>query len=300
MLLIIHSDERWYGDGTPTWENAPTATDAHGKSVAAAKRLAHWKYASVSEAAPLSAVIDDCSPQRRCGSHACPECSRADQRWLVAAFGKLLGKRQTDYQDFSFNFVMPDGQIGIQDLQSAPFDYILRKCRAALDKCEAVQFAVIGIDTSANDDTDKFKHGRLTYGPRHYWQVHVYGVVRTNDRQAVWDALRHLFGKAANISHPLRMPGEPFDGSARGVSYICKPDAFRHLPYLDKSGNWNTPHRPPALTARQHVHYLLAMHDLSFARRIALVGLHPLITKSIKEKNSGVVLRKVFRGRSAM
>jgi hypothetical protein len=298
ILQVIHADQRWFGDGRPTWAKAPTAADACAKAKRAAVRLGHRNYAGMTGTAALALIIGGCSSWRRCGSHACFECGRADQRWLVDAFGKLLRKPQAGYQDFSFNLVMPDGQAGVGDLESAPFDRVLGKCRLALDQCKPVEFAVFGIDISANDDTDKFKHGRLTLGPRRYWQVHIYGVVRTSDRQAAWGSLRHLFSEAENISHPLRMSTKPFDGSARGISYICKPDAFRHTVYVDKAGKLNTPRKPPALTARQHVHYLLAMHDLGFARRVALVGLHPVVTRATKKKNSGIALRRVFRGSS--
>jgi hypothetical protein len=196
---------------------------------------------------------------------------------------------------------MPEGQAAIHDIGSVDFDGILGKCRAALDQCKAVTFAVLGIDISANDDTAKFKKGRLKHGLRIYWQVHVYGIVRTSNRQAVWDALRHLFGKADNIYRPLYISEKPFDGANKGISYICKPDGFRHVPYFDEQrGEWNTPLKPKALTAKQHVYYLLAMHDLGFAHRIALVGLHPVITAKTKNKNRGVRLRRVYRGRPTM
>lgn len=297
MLPVIHVDERWYGDGTPNWKKAPTGADAHAKRVEAANRLGHANYALVTGAAALALIIASCSPESRCGSHACPECGRADQRWLVAAFRKVLRQHQVGYQDFSFNFVMPEGQTRIEDICGAPFDYILDKCRAALDECEAVEFAALGTDTSANDDTEKFKHGRLTFGPRKYWQVHVYGVVRTSDRQAVWDALRPLFNGAANIYRPLTISPEPFNGSPLGLSYVCKPHAFQHKPFLGMDGEWNTPRKAPALTARQHLHYLLAMHDLGLPRRIAFVGLHPEITKATKTRNHSVRLRRVARGK---
>lgn len=176
-------------------------------------------------------------------------------------------------QDWAFNFVMPEGQAPIDELEQAQFALILSRVRVALDRCRAVKFAVAGIDISVNDDAEKVRLGRLKRGPKVYFQVHVYGVVRTRDKGAVWDALRHLFGSSQNIYRPLSI--RPFDGAKRGLSYICKPQGFRHVSYFDEQRKeWNTPRKPPALKAREHVHYLLAMHALGFSGRIALVGLH--------------------------
>jgi hypothetical protein len=296
-LKVIHADERWYNDGDPHWKKAPSSSAAVAKRVAAADRLEHLNFGGVAGAPGLALIIRTCMARTTCGSHACPECARAGQRWLVTAFGNVLRKPKAGFQDYSFNFVMPDGQVAIFDLGSAPFDLILNRCREALDKCEAVEFAVLGIDTSFNDDTEKFKEGRLTKGPRKYWQVHVYGIVRTSDRQAVWNALRHLFVKAENIYRPLTISTDPFDGSPGGISYVCKPDGFRRPLYKHPVWGWIKPRKQPALTARQHVYYLLAMHHLGFARRIAFVGLHPFITVATKKSKRGVALRKVSRRR---
>jgi hypothetical protein len=300
ILRTIHAEERWYGDGEPCWKNAPTAEDARRKALTVAARLKHRNYVGLAGAAALALIIASCIDGNRCGSHACPMCGRVSQKWLVDAFRKLIRKSRNGYQDFTFNFVMPEGQTAICALESAPFDRILAKVRTALSECTAVEFAAFGIDTSANDDTAKFKSGRLKFGRRRYFQVHVYGLVRTNNRRAVWDALRHLFKSAANIYRPLTISPKPFDGSPNGLSYICKPDAFKHSPYLDKTGNWNTRKKHEAITASHHVRYLLAMHNLGFARRIALVGLHPEITKPTKTRNRGVRLRRVVRGGRAV
>jgi hypothetical protein len=295
LLEIIHADERWYKDGDPHWKKAPSSWDAVAKRVAAAVRLDHPAYSGVIGAPGLALIIRTCMARTTCGSHACPECARADQRWLVTAFGNVLRKPKAGFQDYSFNFVMPDGQVAIFDLGSAPFDLILNRCREALDKCSAVVSAVLGIDTSFNDDTEKFRKGRLNKGPRKYWQVHVYGFVRTSDRRAVWDALRHLFAQADNIYRPLTISTDPFDGSPGGISYVCKPDGFRRPLYKHPVWGWIKPRTQPALTAQQHVHYLLAMHQLGFARRVAFVGLHPVITKTNKLGKRSVALRRVAR-----
>jgi hypothetical protein len=70
-----------------------------------------------------------------------------------------------------------------------------------------------------NDDTEKFRLGRLKNGRRVNWQVHVCRVVRTSNKKAAWNALRHLFLESANIYRPLSISRKPFDGAAKGISY---------------------------------------------------------------------------------
>lgn len=299
-IRIIRGDPRWSGDGALSWKNAPTAADAQDKRIAAANTLQNPKFSAVPGASRLGRLLDDCCLEVLCGSHACPVDGRADQRWFVDAFGKRLRQPDKEFDDWTFNFVMPDGQARIHELEQVDFDGIMKKCRDALDACPAVKFAALGIDISANDDRDKFKHGRLTNGPRIYWQAHVYGVVRTSSRRAVWDALRPLFPKSPNIYRPLRMSPKPFDGSNGGISYICKPHGFWHTPYLNDNGEWATPRYAKPLKGGERVRYLLAMHDLGFARRIAFVGLHPVETKATKTKRRGLRLHQIFRWRPIM
>jgi hypothetical protein len=299
-LEAIRDDVRWYGNGAPKWKKAPSNDDAIAKGVASVRRLQHSAYLTISGTLTLAQVLEACFADKRCGSMACAECGRAFQRWLVRAVGDRLKHPTPGFRDFSFNFVMPDGQAPIHDLGSVDFDAILNKCRDALAKFSAVEFAVLGIDTSANDDTDKFAKGKLCDGPKVYWQAHIYGIVRATHRQAVWDALHGLFPKAPNIFRPLWVSPGPFSGSAAGISYMCKPDAFRRVPYRNEHGEWATPRVPPALKAREQVHFMLAMHDLGFARRIAFVRLHPVLTPATKTRPRGVRLIPIFMREVAM
>ena len=302
-IAQILSDERWYGDEAPRWRKAPWSDDAIKSRQKATTSLAHIAYVAVTGAASLSGILEGCVPGHRCFSGGCYECCRAFQRWLVDAVGKLLRKQHDGYQDFTFNFVMPDGQASVGKLATVDFLNIMAKCRSALDRCSAVEFAVVAFDTSANDDTEKFRKGKYTAGPVIYFQVHVYGIVRTSDRAAVWEALRPLFAKATNIYRPLHIPKKAFNGSNKGISYLLKPDAFRRVSYRNEkpaTPYWTTRSPPPALKTRELVHYLVAMHALGFLGRIALVGLHPFATKATKHHARGVALRRVHRRRPEM
>jgi hypothetical protein len=211
----------------------------------------------------------------------------------------VLARKDPGFRDRTFNFVMPEGQTAISALTDAPFDLILERIRNALLGCQKVLFAVFAIDISANDESQKFLRGELHGGRKVYFQAHVYGIVRTSSRKAVWKALRPLFKKSANIYRPLWISEKAFNGSAYGTSYVLKPHGVRHAPYKDGKGEWNLPRKPPPLKPREHVHYLLAMHQLGFAGRIGFVGLHPVIAKAGKGKLTDVVLCRVHRKGSA-
>jgi hypothetical protein len=297
-LRIIRKGGRWRSDAVQPWKRAPTSAEADMKAKAAATRLAHRNFATIPGARVLSRIIRACRDDVPCGSHACPRCGQVDQRWLVAALKPVLAIKDRGFRDRTFNFVMPEGQTAVSALADAPFAYILSRIRAALLACPNVLFAVFAIDISANDDSNKFLDGKLRRGRKKYFQAHVYGIVRTSRRKAVWRALRPLFPKSANIYRPLWISKDPFDGSAYGISYVLKPHGVRHAPYKDVNGEWVLPKYKPLLKPREHVHYLLATHKLGLAGRVGFVGLRPAIAKTRNGKAARVVLRRVARGES--
>ena len=91
-ISCILLNERWFGDGAPNWENAPTAIDAVKKHGATIKRLRRFgPYFQGAE--DLAELLLPCRPAHRCGSAACPECARAMQRWLV---GQIVNLARTN------------------------------------------------------------------------------------------------------------------------------------------------------------------------------------------------------------
>ena len=88
-------DERWYGDRPPRWlksagtrfeKPSQTAAQARDQREETVKRM--YPRSSRSSNEPhvphLIRSIQSCRPHCRCGSGACPECTRALQRWIVA------------------------------------------------------------------------------------------------------------------------------------------------------------------------------------------------------------------------
>ncbi len=86
----VLSDEAYFGDGPPTWPNAPTSAEAGKARLRAIKQLR--RFATKSNAAGLLADdLADCKPGQRCMSGACPECTRAFRRWFMTEAQKLVG-----------------------------------------------------------------------------------------------------------------------------------------------------------------------------------------------------------------
>lgn len=299
MVRLIRRDPRLRVPGSSPWMKAPTPEDARSNSKKAAKSLKHKAFRKVSGASALSIIIGSCRKKSPCGSQGCFWCGQMDQRWLVTALAPVLSKSDKGYSDWAFNFVMPEGQTAIHSLPAAQLGPLIERIRRALLASPRVLFAALGIDISANDDTEKFLRGRLHDGQKRYFQAHVYGVVRAESRDDIWRALRDLFGTAPNIYRPLWVSPKPFDGSAKGVSYILKPQGFRHIAYLNHEGHWKTRKPSPKLKPREQVYYLLAMNKLGLAHRIGFVGLHPVVVRATTSTPATVVLRRVARKASA-
>lgn len=290
----IAADERWYADSPPYWPNMPLSVATYKKRLALAARLQHANFRDVPGASGLALILAGCTPGSRCQSHACPECCRAQQRCVVAATHRQFKKSDAGYSDWSITLIMPEGQTRFDSFGQVDFGAIMALPLAALSACPSVKFAILGFDISANDDREKFKHGRLTFGPKVYAQVHLHGLVRASSKDEIKACLSNLFTRSANIFRPLTVL--PFDGSARGISYIIKPDGYRHVPYLNANGEWATPRTSPALKPREHVFYALQMHALGLSGRIGLVGLHPVV----RGANRRITFRRVARGRPNM
>lgn len=84
QLSVVQITERWHRDGDPHWEGAPTAEGARADREALVKRLRRHPFPlDFPGAAELANRLAGCAPDDRCGSGACPECTRAAQRWLA-------------------------------------------------------------------------------------------------------------------------------------------------------------------------------------------------------------------------
>jgi hypothetical protein len=75
LAARVLSDEAHFGDGPPTWPNAPTSAEAGKARLREIKRLRRFAD-NFAGAGLLADDLADCKPGDRCMSGACPECTR--------------------------------------------------------------------------------------------------------------------------------------------------------------------------------------------------------------------------------
>jgi hypothetical protein len=79
------SNEKWYGDGKPSFEWAETREES-----AAAMASTIWFLRKWGKQDPnlllIKKRLETCKPMKRCMSPACPMCGRAYQRAFVALY----------------------------------------------------------------------------------------------------------------------------------------------------------------------------------------------------------------------
>jgi hypothetical protein len=177
----------------------------------------------------------------------------------------------------------------------------MNRCVKAAEDTGAVSFGVFAFDISWNDDSEKFNRDVFKIPPKLYWQIHIYGFIRTDDYQAVETALKALSPEDEKIRTPL-LSNKLLKTAKRNLSYLFKPTAFKRRKFWaigKKRSSWQTG-KDKALSTSAHVEYLQAAHQLGIARRIALLNLHPVSGKSKPGKLSTISLRIVAPRRSKM
>jgi hypothetical protein len=213
----VLADERWYGDGHPSWPNAPTAEEAEKRRLFCAKRLRRFKLSP--EALKLAARLKDCRRGERCQSGACPECGRAFQRWFVHSTTALISASDYSGHLVSVSIVPPRARVPSCDITSLSMaDSTVTQ--ALQDSTEA-DWMIGGIDVSLNDDTQK--------GLQEEWQLQLYGIAMVKNRDALGSRLRSKFERTKEVFRPVQI--KPCDGSARVISYAYKPEFVRRIAY---------------------------------------------------------------------
>lgn len=291
----ILKDETWFGDGPPHWKNAVNSTTAEFWWNKGNNRLiAPMSSDTISDYGAAHSAISNCRPNARCGSNGCYLCARAFQRWLVTIGLSLHRNAIPGYSDRTINYVFPEGQVLGSSLCQADFDQLMARCIEAIEKTGSVSFGIFAFDISWNDDTAKFQRGVFKIPPQEYWQVHIYGFIRTNNYKAIKRSLAKLSPSDEKIRFPLRS-GKLVKTPSKALSYLFKPTAFKRKPFWavgKKKSSWR-PGRSKALSTAVHVEYLQAAHRLKISRRIALINLHPIVKKAKRGGPLTIALRPV-------
>ena len=247
-------NESQYGNGSPTWLNAPRAKDAKKARKKAVKRLRRFSD-EFPGAEQLGEVLDHCRPGRRCMSGACPECGRALQRWFVGQTQRLAGPNPNNLWAVSIAFA--EHRVPEDRLHTLHTTSMVKALRYLLNKAPGISWVACGIDLSLDDDAQKV----LDIA----WVPQFYGFVRTTNITALVDLLRKRYPKTDQAPRPVHI--KLFNGKIEAFSYALKPVFTKRIAYKDpEKGRWDT--RKVSLPPKHHVQAMLWMHKIGFSSRL--------------------------------
>jgi hypothetical protein len=281
LVAEILGCEAWYGDGKPNWPGAPSSDQATGSRLAYIKRLRRFADQFPPSTA-LAATLQACQPHHRCLNAACPECTRASQRWFVDSTEHLTQDPNSQGGLVTASIVFPNGRVAIDAINKLDTLNSKRAVTRAVEKSPTVQWMVGGIDLSLNDDTQK----NLGIG----WQLQLYCIALVKDRTEFASLLKNKFPASKHISRPVQT--KACDGSLKAISYALKTEFIQRIAYqatTTRNGKsrsyWTT--RKVSLRPVDHVRALQWLDSLGLAQRLYLRGVRMTLT------TNGVALAKV-------
>jgi hypothetical protein len=276
----ILANEGWYGNGKPSWEGAPSSDQATGSRLSYIKRLRRFAD-QFPAATTLAATLDGCEPHDRCMSGACPECSRALQRWFVRSTERLIPNSHSG-ELVTASIVFPKGRVSVDEMDKLQILNSKRTVTRAIENTPDVEWMVGGIDLSLNDDTQK----GLGMG----WQLQLYGIAMVKDRAKLTSLLKSKFPSSKHVSRPVQT--NACDGSLNAISYAFKTEFVQRIAYRGTATtngwsrqSWKT--RKVSLRPADHVRALLWLVSIGLAQRLYLRGVRMTRT------NNGVALAKL-------
>ena len=266
ILDKILIDERRYGNGEPTWGGQLSAEIANAKRQKLVKRLRKVSGA-FAKAAELADSVEKCASRRRCKSQACPECTRAFQRWFVASvseFARADAKR--GHHLVALSLAPPAAYASPGRLSTLDMEKINSELCESLFRDSNVQWGAVCADISLNDLTQK--------GLKVIWQAQFYGFLKVRDKNELLRTLRAAFPSCEAVSRPVRL--RKYDASRYATSYALKTEFVRRISYWDSNGRypcWHT--RKCTLKAREHIELMIMLAECGFEKRVIFYGIEP-------------------------
>jgi hypothetical protein len=273
LIAEILSDELWYGNEDPTWKGAPSSDQAVRRRLANVKRLRRFA-PTLQTANALADRLETCKPSNRCRSGACPECTRALQRWFVHSTEQLIKDHEREGELVTASLVFPNGWVQTHLLNTLSTANLKRAVTRSVEGSADVEWMVGGIDISLNDDRQKdFGMG---------WQVQLYAIALVKERTAFSALLRHQFQRTKSISRPVQT--KACDGSLEVISYAFKTEFVRRIAYRGQTNTkgksrkyWTT--RKVSLSPIDHADLLVWLHSIGLGQRLYLRGVRMTTTK---------------------
>ena len=170
-LLRASVTSNYYRNGPPTWivsygeawqrlsqtnEEAETQRDADVR-----KLRWHERDSNMPDAGQLAAVLENCRPEDRCFSGACPICLRAVQRWYVDQ-GHCVARHITrdGEKPVALSMVPDFGRVSPGALNRFDWARFLSASRYALQSAGVTNFH-LGVDASLDEDEGRPRITRL-------------------------------------------------------------------------------------------------------------------------------------------
>lgn len=109
LILRGRHSAQWYGNTEPRWTEGKKQRPCMTPEEAAEERTTLVKLLKKHgrrnpRADHLRKRLEGCKPERRCLSGACPECTRAHQRWWVF---EVLALLQSENREFHVVSIVP-------------------------------------------------------------------------------------------------------------------------------------------------------------------------------------------------
>jgi hypothetical protein len=274
LAAEILSDELWYGDNEPIWDGAPSSEQAVKKRRYCVKRLRRFAR-NLPSAADLADVLQTCAPYHRCKSGACPECTRAFQRWFIDSTRHLAQRRDLKGELVTASIVFPDSRVSTQLINTISIENSKRAATRSIEGSLDIQWVIGGIDISLNDDRQK----NLGTG----WQLQLYCIALVRDRRKFALLLKKQFPRSSTISRPVQT--KDCDGSLNAFSYAFKTEFVRRIAYRGKLSEkhqgrqcWMT--RKVSVSPIDHADLLVWLDSVGLAQRLYLRGLRMTVTRN--------------------
>jgi hypothetical protein len=269
-LLKNLTDEFWFGDGKPKWKQGPTLRPCKSSAVALKEQMAAVKcikkYGESESIAEIAARLTGCRPGERCLSGACPECSRALQRMMVAKLRPEMRSlmKFSSYETVCQLTIVPRA---LQIDATSPDIYghcaQLIPCISEALTISDVETVVGGFDIAFNEHQDG------AFEP--YWQPHAHLIVLKSEIDGGIAALRGMFDRGAGIHAPVHV--QNFDGSSLGFAYNWKSDFRRRVTLTASEGG--RARRSSMRDLRPHQKLILwsALDRMGLGGRVIIRGL---------------------------
>jgi hypothetical protein len=264
LIARALGNEDYYRDGSPYWPKARSSKDAKKARRSYIRRLRRFAR-QFPEAKNLAKILVRCKRRRRCMNGACPECTRAFQRWFVAQVVDLAGN--TDSDDLhSASIIFSNHRTQEDRLTGLDSTNMKRSISETVKNADGLAWMAGGIDLSLNDETQK-NHSIA-------WQPQLYAVAHANV-ESLSKVLRGKYRADQSARRPVQI--KRCDGTANAISYAFKTDFVRRIAFRAEVGPpdhrrkcWHT--RKVSLRPSEHVQAMLWMHKIGLAGRLFLRG----------------------------